>query len=84
MKQENVSILVAAALGATGGLLLGIYLFSEDEKKGKLSKHLESLSSLVKELEDLKTDEAKDLVDKAKNVLNSVQELLDKKDGKPE
>jgi hypothetical protein len=84
MKQENVRILVAAALGASAGLLLGMYLFSEDEKKGKLSRHLEYLNNLVKELEDLKTDEAKELKDKVKNVLNSVQELLDQKDGKPE
>ncbi len=84
MKQENVRILIAAALGATAGLLLGMYLFSEEEKIGKLSKHLESLSDLVKELEDLKTDEAKDLKDKVKNILNSVQELLDQKDGKSE
>jgi len=84
MKQENVRLLVAAALGATSGLLLGMYLFSEEEKKGKLSSHLESLSSLAKELEELKTDEAKELKDKVKNILNSVQELLDQKDGKPE
>ena len=84
MKQENVRILVAAALGASAGLLLGMYHFREDEKKGKLSKHLEYLNNLVKELEDLKTDEAKELKDRVKNVLNSVQELLDQKDGKPE
>ena len=84
MKQENVRLLVAAALGATGGLLLGMYLFSEEEKKGKLSQHLESLGDLVKELEELKTDEAKDLKAKVKNIVNSVQELLDQKDGKPE
>jgi hypothetical protein len=82
MKQENVRILVAAALGATSGLLLGMYLFSEEEKKGKLSKHLASLSDLVKELEELKTEEAKDLKDKVKSILGSVQELLDQKDGK--
>ena len=84
MKQENVRLLVAAALGATSGLLLGMYLFSEEEKTGKLSSHLESLSDLAKELEGLKTDEAKELKDKVKNILNSVQELLDQKDGKPE
>ena len=82
MKQENVRILVAAALGATAGLLLGMYLFSEEEKKGKLSRHLETLSELAKELEELKTEEAKDLKDKVKSILGSVQELLDQKDGK--
>ena len=84
MKQENVRLLVAAALGATSGLLLGMYLFSEAEKKGKLSKHLLSLSDLVQELEELKTEEAKELKDKVKGILNSVQELFDQKDGKPE
>jgi len=84
MKPENVRILVAAAVGATAGLVLGMYLFSEEEKKGKLSQHLESLNTLVRELEDLKTDEAKELKDKVKNILNNVQELLDQKDGKPE
>ncbi len=82
MKQENVRILVAAALGATAGLLLGMYLFSEEEKKGKLSRHLETLSELAKELEELKTEEAKDLKDKVKSILGNVQELLDQKDGK--
>lgn len=84
MKQENVRLLVAAALGATSGLLLGMYLFSEAEKKGKLSKHLLSLSDLVQELEELKTEESKELKDKVKGILNSVQELFDQKDGKPE
>jgi glucose-6-phosphate-specific signal transduction histidine kinase len=84
MKQENVRLLVAASLAATTGLLLGMYLFSADEKKGKLSKHLSSLSDLAKELEELKTEEAKELKDKVKSILNSVQELLDQKDGKPE
>jgi hypothetical protein len=83
MKQENLRLLVATAIGATTGLLLGMYLFSEEEKKGRLSKHLENLSELVKELEELKTQEAKDLKDKVKSILNSVQELLNQKDGEP-
>ena len=38
----------------------------------------------VQELEELKTDEAKELKDQVKSILNSVQELLDQKDGKSE
>ena len=76
-------MLVAAALGATAGLLLGMYLFSEEEKKGRLSRHLAGLSDLVKELEEIKTEEAKELKEKVKTILNSVQELLNQKDGKP-
>jgi hypothetical protein len=83
MKQENLRLLVATAIGTTAGLLLGMYLFSEEEKKGRLSKHLENLSELLKELEELKTQEAKDLKEKVKSILNSVQELLNQKDGEP-
>ena len=81
MKQENVRLLVSAALGAVSGLLLGMYLFGEEEKKGKLSKHLSSLSELVKELEELKSDEANELKDKIKSILSSIEKLMDKKDG---
>jgi hypothetical protein len=81
MKQENIRLLVTAALGAVSGLLLGMYLFGEEEKKGKLSGHLSNLSDLVKELEELKSDEANELKDKVKSILNSVQKLLDQKDG---
>jgi hypothetical protein len=83
MKQDNLRLLVAAALGATAGLLLGMFLFGEEERKGKLSGHLENLSELVKELEELKTDEAKELKDKVNGILNKVQELLNQQDGKP-
>ena len=84
MKQENVRLLVAAALGATTGLLLGMYLFSEQERKGRLSRHLAGLSDLLKELEEIRTEEADELKDKVKSILSSVQDLLDQKDGKPE
>ncbi|MCK4853581.1 MAG: hypothetical protein KAT31_04955 [Bacteroidales bacterium] len=81
MKQENIRLLVSAALGAVSGLLLGMYLFGEEERKGKLSKHLSSLSDLVKELEELKSDEAKELKDQIKNILGSIEKLLEKEDG---
>ena len=84
MKQENLRLLVAAALGAATGLILGMYLFSEQERKVRLSKHMAGLSELLQELEELKTDEANQLKDKVKSILNSVQDLLDQKDGKPE
>ena len=73
--------MVSAALGAVSGLLLGMYLFGEEERKGKLSKHLSSLSDLVKELEELKSDEAKELKDQIKNILGSIEKLLEKEDG---
>ena len=81
MNNENVKLLVVAGLGTISGLLLGLFIFGGEDKKGKLSKHLSSLSDIVKELEDLDTQEAKDLKDKVKTILGNVEEILDGKDG---
>ncbi len=81
MNNENVKLLVVAGLGTISGLLLGMFVFGGENKKGKLSKHLSSLSDIVKELEDLDTHEARDLKDKVKNILGNVEEILDGKNG---
>jgi hypothetical protein len=81
MNKDNVRLLVAAAIGTIGGLLIGMILWGGEEKKVKLSKHISSLSEIIKELEDLDTKEAKDLKDKVKNILGNVEDILDGKDG---
>jgi hypothetical protein len=81
MENENVKLLVAAGLGAVSGLLLGMFIWGGDDKKGKLSKQLSSLSDIIRELEELDTKEAKDLKDKVKNILGGVEEILEGKDG---
>lgn len=81
MDNDNVKLLVAAGLGAISGLLLGMVIWEGDKKKGKLSKHLSSLTDIVKELEDLDTEEARNLKDKVRNILGNVEEILDRKDG---
>ena len=81
MNKENTRLLVAAALGTVSGLLLGMFLWGGEERKGKLSKHLSSLSDIVRELEELDTQEAKDLKEQVKNILGSVEKIIDGKDG---
>lgn len=81
MNKENISLLVAAAMGTVSGLLLGMLIWGGEEKKGKLSKHLSSLSDIVRELEELDSEEAKELKEKVRNILGSVEEILDNKDG---
>lgn len=58
-----------------------MFLWGRKESKGKLSQHLSSLSDIMKELEDMDTKEARDLRDKVRNILGSVEEILDGKDG---
>ena len=53
MEEQNTKLMVAAALGSVGGLLLGLYLWGPEEKRGKLSKHLSTLSDIVKQLEEV-------------------------------
>lgn len=81
MNKENIRLLVAAAMGTVSGLLLGMLIWGGEEKKGKLSKHLSSLSDIVRELEELDSEEAKELKEKVRNILGSVEEILDNKDG---
>ena len=60
MNKENIRLLVAAAMGTVSGLLLGMLIWGGEEKKGKLSKHLSSLSDIVRELEELDSIRAYD------------------------
>ncbi|MEA1897680.1 MAG: hypothetical protein U9N53_08465 [Bacteroidota bacterium] len=77
MDNQNTKLMVAAALGTVGGLLLGLYLWGPEEKKGKLSRHLSTLSSVVKELEEVKSEETKDLVDKISKLIKSVEKGIE-------
>jgi len=77
MDNQNTKLMVAAALGSVGGLLLGLYLWGPEEKKGKLSRHLSTLSSIVKELEEVKSEETKDLVDKISKLIKSVEKGIE-------
>lgn len=77
MDNQNTKLMVAAALGSVGGLLLGLYLWGPEEKKGKLSRHLSTLSSIVKELEEVKSEETKDLIDKISKLIKSVEKGIE-------
>jgi len=81
MENQNTKLLVAAALGAVSGLLLGSYLFGSDEKKGKLSDQLDALNKIVKELEEVETDEAKSMKEKVLKLIKSVEKGLAEADG---
>ena len=81
MNQENVRLLVAAGMGVLAGLVLGMYIWAGEERKVKLSNYVSSLSDIIRELEELDTEEAKDLKEKVKNIIESVEEVLKKEDG---
>ena len=80
MDNQNTKLMVAAALGAVGGLLLGLSLWGPEEKKGKLSKHLSTLSHIVEELEQVDTEQARDLKERISKIIKGVEKGME--DGK--
>lgn len=71
-------MLIAAATGTVGGLLLGMVLWGGEEKKGNLSARISSIGDIVSQLENLSTKEANELKDQIKDILGSVEDLLGK------
>lgn len=82
MENQSAKLMIAAALGTIGGLLLGLYLWGPEEKKGKLSGHLSTLSNIAKELEDFDTDEARNMKDKITKLIKSIEKGMKNSDGK--
>ena len=81
MENQNAKLLVAAALGVMGGLLLGLYLWGAEEKKIKLSRHLSTLTEIIKELEEVDTREAKSVKDKISKLIKTVERGIENADG---
>lgn len=82
MENQGTKLLIAAAMGAMGGILLGRYLWGPEERKGKLSDHLKKLGDIVKDLEEIETDEAQDLKAKISKLITGVEQEINSDDGK--
>jgi hypothetical protein len=72
MEKDNFKLIVAVALGAIGGLLLARYVWGVANKEGVLSKHLDTLSSILKQIEGMNTDEAIDLKERIHTILQTI------------
>ena len=84
MNNENLKLLIAAATGAVGGLLLGMVLWGGEEKQEKLSARISSIGDIVSQLENLNTKEANELKDQIKDILGSVEDILGKNSSEAE
>lgn len=73
MEKENYKIIAGIAIGAIGGLLLGKYLWGQDDSETPISKHLKTLSEVLEQIEGLDTEDAKDLKERIHIVLNSIE-----------
>lgn len=72
-EKNNYKIILAAALGAIGGLLLSEYLRGKGENHTPLSRHLSALSEVLEQIEGIDTKEAKDLKERIHNIISTIE-----------
>lgn len=70
---ETIKLIGAVAAGAIGGLILGSYLWGNKETHHALSSHLSTLSRLIKEVEDIKSEDADELRERINRILNIIE-----------
>ena len=69
----NYKIIAAAVLGAFGGLLLASYLFRAEDQDKSLSHHLATLSKIIEQMEDLKSEEVESFKERIENLLTTIE-----------
>jgi uncharacterized protein YicC (UPF0701 family) len=69
----NYKIIAAAALGALGGLLLARYLSRGEGQEKSLSHHLATLSKILEQIEDLKSEEVESFKERIENLLTTIE-----------
>jgi hypothetical protein len=74
IENENYKIIAAVAFGAIGGLVLGNYLWGDQNRERKLSsRHISVLSDVLEQIEDIDTSEADDLKKRIKNIISTIE-----------
>ena len=70
---DKIKLIGAVAAGAIGGLLLGSYIWGNRRPNSTLSNHLSTLSNILKEIEEMKTDETEDLKERINDILSAIK-----------
>ena len=71
--EDNYKIIVAAAIAAIGGLLLGRYIWGVHKTERALSTHLATLSRVLEQIESIDTEEAGNLKARIENILKTLE-----------
>lgn len=71
---DKTIVVSALALGALGGLLLGSYLWRNNNSELSLSSHLGTLSKVVEEIEKFDLDEADLLKERIEHLIKTIKE----------
>ena len=70
---DKYKLVVALAIGAAGGLLLGNYIWGKENKDFKFSKPFFELSKVIELLNNANPDEIDNLKKKVQNILNTIE-----------
>jgi hypothetical protein len=71
--QFNYKIIAATVLGALGGFLLAGYLFRGEGQEKSLSHHLTTLSKILEQIEDLKSEEVESFKKRIEDLLTTIE-----------
>ena len=71
---DKTIVASALALGALGGLLLGSYLWRNNNSEQSLSSHLGTISKVVEEIENFDLDKADLLKQRIENLIKTIKE----------
>lgn len=70
---SNFKFILAIAIGAIGGLIIGNYLWGDPKKDRNFSKHFETLTQILKQIEGFKGDEAENLKGRITSILETIE-----------
>lgn len=70
---SNFKFILAVAIGAIGGLMIGNYLWGDPKKDRNFSNHFETLTKILRQIEDFKSDEAESLKGRINGILETIE-----------
>lgn len=73
LERVDFKIVAAVAMGAIGGILLSHYLWNTQSGGKPLSKHIATLSKVLKQIEKVDTAEADSLKERIQNILKIIE-----------
>ena len=83
-RDDTYKIIVATAIAAIGGLLLGRYIWGIKGAEKPLSSHISTLSKVLEQIEGIDTEEMGNLKERIENILTSLETSYGKSEEKSE
>jgi len=73
-KNENSKLLMAGIIGGVAGLMLGAYIWGENDGENPISGKIKSIVKAIEQLEGINTDDANSLKEKLKDIVLTLKE----------